>query len=166
MYLLLITPCQGTTMKSALKISHLELAAGLAAIGLVFAPPVAAQEAAKTGGSTVTVTVKNVGSEGHSLMGTLCPHEDTFGRTACVGGVNATAPAKAGDTDLVFANVPNGTFGLALFHDIDGDGRLNVFAEPMAFGNNATDLPPVYASSALKIAGDLKTETTLFKMNP
>jgi uncharacterized protein (DUF2141 family) len=130
-----------------------------AACALAVAPCAAAQQAAK-----VTVTVKNVANATGTIRGSLCPDPDVFARTECPNAVNASAPAAAGAVELNFAGVTPGTYGLAIFHDEDGDGRINVFADAMAFGNGATDLPPVFDNAALNVTSDLKTETTLFRM--
>jgi uncharacterized protein (DUF2141 family) len=123
------------------------------------APVATAQQAAK-----VTVTVNNVANASGTIRGSLCPDPNVFAKTTCSDAFNASAPAAAGAVELNFTDVKPGTYGLAVFHDEDGDGRINVFADAMAFGNNAKDLPPIFETSALKVTGDLKTETTLFRM--
>jgi uncharacterized protein (DUF2141 family) len=133
---------------------------GLLALStLAIAPLAAAQQAAK-----VTVTVKNVANASGTIRGSLCPDPNVFAKTTCSNAVDASAPAAAGAVELNFAGVTPGIYGLAVFHDEDGDGQINVFSDAMAFGNNAKDLPPIFETSALKVAGDLKTETTLFRM--
>ena len=133
---------------------------GLAALcALAAAPFATAQQAAK-----VTVTVNNVANANGTIRGSLCPEADVFARTECATAVNASAPAVAGAVVLNFADVKPGTYGLAVFHDEDNDGQINVFSDAFAFGNNAKDLPPIFETSAIKVTGDLKTETTLFRM--
>jgi uncharacterized protein (DUF2141 family) len=141
-------------------------AAALAAAWLatVFSLPVFPEAAAQTPAKAkVTVTVKNVTSDKGTIRGLLCPDPALFGQNGCVG-VRTTTPAKAGTVDLVFTDVPHGIYALTVSYDEDGDGRFNILSEAMAFGNNATDLPPVFDKAALKVAGDLKTEATLFRM--
>lgn len=132
----------------------------LAAVAALTATPfAAAQQAAK-----VTVTINNVGNANGTIRGSLCPDADVFAKTECPNAVNASAPASAGAVVLNFADVKPGTYGLAVFHDEDNDGQINVFSDAFAFGNNAKDLPPIFDTAALKVTGDLKTETTLFRM--
>lgn len=126
---------------------------------LAIAPAAAAQQAAK-----VTVTVNNVANANGSIRGSLCPDPSVFAKTTCPDAVDASAPAAAGAVVLTFAGVTPGTYGLAVFHDEDGDGKINVFSDAMAFGNNAKDLPPIFETASLKVTGDLKIETTLFRM--
>lgn len=125
---------------------------------LAIAPYASAQQAAK-----VTVTVHKVMTDAGTIRGGLCPDPALFATSPCAGP-DASAPAKQGSVELVFTDVKPGTYGLAIFHDEDGDGQINVFADAFAFGNGATDLPPVFDNASLKVTGDLKTETTLFKM--
>jgi uncharacterized protein (DUF2141 family) len=115
-------------------------------------------------GVKVTVTVNNVLSASGMLRGMLCPDPNIFPNTGCTDAFYTTAPAAAGAVELNFTGVKPGTYALAISHDEDNDGRLNVFAEAFAFGNNAKDLPPIFDTAALKVTGDLKTETTLFRM--
>jgi uncharacterized protein (DUF2141 family) len=54
----------------------------------------------------------------------------------------AVADASAAKPSTVIANLPAGSYGAKLFHDIDGDGKLGVNpfgipTEPFAFSNDA-----------------------------
>jgi uncharacterized protein (DUF2141 family) len=132
----------------------------LAAIAAsVLAPVAAAQEA----GAKVTVTLNKVMSNAGTIRAALCADPAAFGQTNCAA-YQTSAPAKTGTMELTFTGVKPGTYALAIFHDEDNDGNLNVFSEPFAFGNGATDLPPTFDGAKLNITGDLKTETALFKM--
>jgi uncharacterized protein (DUF2141 family) len=131
--------------------------AGLAASAL--APIASAQEAT----TKVTVTLNKVMSDAGTIRAALCDDPAAFGQTNCAV-YSATAPAKTGTMELTFTGVKPGTYALAIYHDEDSDGRLNVFSEPFAFGNGATALPPTFEGAKLNITGDLKTETALFRM--
>ena len=124
----------------------------------------AAEAQTPAGKATVTVTVSGVASDTGELRGLLCPDPSLFGQNGCVG-VRTSVAAKKGSVDLVFKDVPYGTYALALHHDEDNSGGFSIFSEPMAFGNGARDLPPVFDNSAIKVAGDVKTATELFRMN-
>lgn len=137
----------------------------LAAVAcLAIAPLAGAQTPPPADGVKVTVTVNNVLNASGTIRGMLCPDPGIFPNTGCTDAFYTTAPAAAGAVELNFTGVKPGTYALAISHDEDNDGRLNVFAEAFAFGNNAKDLPPRFETSALKVTGDLKTETALFKM--
>ena len=52
-------------------------------------------------------------------------------------------PAKVGTTDLEFNNLEPGTYGIALFHDLNGNEELDrnllgAPSEPFGFSNNPT----------------------------
>lgn len=140
-------------------IARLACVAALAAI--LSAAQVSAQTPAA--GAKVTVTVHNIASDKGDIRGLLCPEPEFFGTNDCKA-IRVLTPAKTGSVDLVFTGVPPGTYGLSLYHDEDESGRLSVFSEPMAFGNEARDLPPVFDNASFKVDGDMKTETTLFRM--
>jgi uncharacterized protein (DUF2141 family) len=143
---------------SAMTITRKRYLGPAAVCALAIAPCAAAQQGAK-----VTVTVNKVATDAGAILGSLCADPAVFATSPCAGPT-ASTPAKTGSVELVFADVKPGTYGLALFHEEDGDGRINPFSDAMAFGNGATELPPVFDNASLKVTGDLKTETTLFKM--
>jgi uncharacterized protein (DUF2141 family) len=153
-------PMSGETLKlgSDMMIARKPGLALAAICALAMAPAAAAQQGAK-----VTVTVNKVMSDMGTVRAALCAEPAIFGTGPCAAA-SATAPAKAGSVELTFTDVKPGTYALGIFHDEDGNGELNIFAEPMAFGNGATALPPTFEGASLKIAGDLKTETALFRM--
>jgi uncharacterized protein (DUF2141 family) len=131
-----------------------------ALVCLLLAPDAEAQTPAT---AKVTVTLNKVMSDAGTIRAALCDDPAAFGQTNC-GAYVATAPAKTGTMELTFTGVKPGTYALGIFHDEDNDGKLNVFSEPFAFGNGATDLPPTFEGAKLNITGDLKTETALFRM--
>jgi uncharacterized protein (DUF2141 family) len=58
------------------------------------------------------------------------------------GVKTSTAPAVAGSTTIVFKDVPAGDYGIALYHDANGNGKMdrNMMGLPVedyAFSNNA-----------------------------
>jgi uncharacterized protein (DUF2141 family) len=133
------------------------------ALAVIAASALAPLAAAQQGAVTVTVTLNKVMSDSGTIRAALCDDPAAFGQTNC-GAYVATAPAKTGTMELTFTGVKPGVYALGIFHDEDNDGKLNVFSEPFAFGNGATDLPPTFEGAKLNITGDLKTETALFRM--
>jgi dienelactone hydrolase/uncharacterized protein (DUF2141 family) len=116
---------------------------------------------AQTQTQTVTVTVTGIASADGALLGQLCPSEQAFQRSACP--LSAISPAKAGATDLTFANVPAGTYALQVFHDANSDNRPNFPAEGYAFGNDIP-YPAPFDKAAIKVAGDTKASVKLIYM--
>lgn len=58
------------------------------------------------------------------------------------GVATGAAPAAAGSTTVVFKDVPPGDYGIALYHDANGNGKMDRNAlglplEDYAFSNNA-----------------------------
>jgi uncharacterized protein (DUF2141 family) len=127
---------------------------GAASTGLAAAQTPAA-------GAKVTVTVHDVVGQAGIIRALLCADPSTFGNNC--KGINATAPAKDGSVDVVFTGVPKGVYALVVYHYTDSDGRFSIVAEPMAFGNEARELPPVFDTASLKVDGDLRTATSLFR---
>ncbi len=112
----------------------------LAALGLglalglnVFAPPASAQNA------TITLTFETEARTG-SVMVAL------YDSAAAWTGGRAVAQMRLDASDgaptAVFSDLPPGEYGAKAFHDVDGDGEMNVNpfgipTEPYAFSNNA-----------------------------
>ncbi|MFE1601810.1 DUF2141 domain-containing protein [Methylobacterium sp. ID0610] len=83
----------------------------------------------------------------------------------CVGGLSEEfcrdgrdAPARAPTLRVVFTEVPPGTYAVAAFQDLDGDGRLartplGLPREPYGFSNGAgRGGRPDYAAAAFRLA--------------
>jgi len=67
----------------------------------------------------------------------------------------------AGEREAVFAGLPAGTYAVKAFHDVDGDGRMNVNpfgqpTEPFAFSNNAPASmgPAAWEGARFTVAGE------------
>jgi uncharacterized protein (DUF2141 family) len=126
-------------MKRLPILSSLLTAGGLlpaALLGAVlFYPQAAMAEPAK---AQLTLTVTNIKDHTGALMVAVF---DQAGYDADKQ-VAATMIPVAGDTASATIAVPAGTYGIKLFHDVDGDGKMgmNPFGmptEPYAFSNSA-----------------------------
>ncbi len=82
----------------------------------IAAPAIAADRA------TVTVRVTDVASGKGQLMISLC-NQPTFGKGRCP--FFATVPARRGTVDVRIANVPNGQWAAAVYHDENGNRKLD-----------------------------------------
>lgn len=125
-----------------------------AACGLVLlASPAVAQEA------DVTLTFET-GARTGAVMVALYDSEDAWSGGAPVAQMRVDA---AGETPTaVFRGLPAGTYGAKAFHDVDGDGQMdmNPFGipiEPFAFSNNAVgDRGPAdWEQASFAVAGDV-----------
>jgi uncharacterized protein (DUF2141 family) len=68
------------------------------------------------------------------------------------------APVSGGRAELRIAGLPPGAYAAMVFHDVNGDGKMNfnrlkLPAEPYAFSNNARGLPLASWKAAAFTAG-------------
>ncbi|MBN8530072.1 MAG: DUF2141 domain-containing protein [Caulobacterales bacterium] len=108
----------------------------LAAALALLAGPALAQSAAP---ARIAMTF-DVGAETGAVMVALYDSEAAYsgGRPARVAKVDVAA----GDRAAIFDGLPPGDYGMKAFHDVDGDGTMDVNpfgmpTEPYAFSNNA-----------------------------
>ena len=78
----------------------------------------------------------------------------------------ATADASAAKPSAVIADLPAGSYGAKLFHDIDGDGKLGVNpfgipTEPFAFSNDAKGVrgPAAWEDAMFSVGPGQTTQT-------
>ena len=120
------------------------LSAALSALGLTPAVLVAAAlvypqaAAADEATAKLTLTVTNIAEHKGALMIAVF---DAAGYDADKSVAAGMVPV-AGDTATTTFDLPPGQYGIKLFHDVDGDGKMgtNPFGmpiEPFAFSNNA-----------------------------
>jgi len=105
-----------------------------ALIALLFAAVGASASAAD-----LTITVEGVASADGRLMVALYNSADTFRRKPYAA---RTAPASPGAVTLEVKDLPAGDYALAVYHDANGNGKLDMNAvgmlvEDYAFSNNA-----------------------------
>lgn len=77
-------------------------------------------------------------------------------------------PAKPGELSISFAHLPAGDYAIAIYHDENGDGKLNTNAlgipkEGYGFSNNVRPKfsAPKFESAAFKVAGATQTQINL-----
>ena len=111
------------------------IAAALAAAPLPVAVPAAAQSA----DSRLTFTFET-GAETGAVMVALCAEEAAYESGAPIRA--ARVGVAPGARAAVFENLPAGAYGMKAFHDVNGNGKMDVNpfgmpTEPFAFSNNA-----------------------------
>lgn len=82
---------------------------------------------------------------------------------------NASVAASAGATSLVIKDLAPGDYGIAVYHDVNGNGKMDrnlmgIPVEPFAFGRNAQGVmgPPGFDAVKLALpAAGLATSITL-----
>jgi uncharacterized protein (DUF2141 family) len=95
--------------------------------------------AASAGAADLTVVIDDIKSADGQLMIALFDSADTF-LNKPARAVNA--PAASGSTTVVLKDLPAGDYAIALYHDANGNGKLDRNAagmptEDYAFSNNA-----------------------------
>lgn len=128
----------------------------LAAVALCLAAtasPAAAQEA------TVTLTFET-GARTGVVMVALYDSEAAWSDGAPVASMRIDAASET--PTAVFRGLPAGAYGAKAFHDVDGDGEMdmNPFGipiEPFAFSNNAVGNmgPAGWAQASFPVTGDV-----------
>jgi uncharacterized protein (DUF2141 family) len=134
-----------------------------ALLTLVLAAPFAAQV---THAADLVVHVDNVKSASGQVMVALYDNADAFLKHPTRA---EKAKADKAGTTLVFHDVAPGDYGLAVFQDINDNGRMDrnlmgIPTEPIAFSNNAQGRmgPPDFAAVKLAVpAAGLDTSVTL-----
>ncbi|MBA4803766.1 MAG: DUF2141 domain-containing protein [Brevundimonas sp.] len=120
----------------------------------LFAPPAVA----RNGGHAATLTFETGASSGRVLVA-LYDSEAAWraGRPVARAALDATAPVVA-----VFRDLPAGDYAVKAFHDIDGDGEMDVNpfgmpVEPYAFSNNAVGNmgPAGWDQARFAVSGDV-----------
>lgn len=93
--------------------------------------------------ATVTVRVSDVESSDGQVYVGLC--DRGFEEALCVGG--AFKPAQPGAMTFTFENVAPGTYAIAAYHDVNGNGRMDTGTfslptEPYGFSNDVGRIAP------------------------
>ena len=73
----------------------------------------------------VTVIVTDIGGQKGEIMAALFASEKSFPNDSKAAFKVAKTPAAGGKAVLQFEQVPPGKYAIALFHDVNGDGKLN-----------------------------------------
>ncbi|WP_273567380.1 DUF2141 domain-containing protein [Maribacter halichondriae] len=108
-------------------------------------------------GSTITVTVENVLSDGGTILAGLHT-TDTFMKGAGVS--NAMAPAKAGEVTLTFENVQPGDYAIMVMHDKNDNKQMDMDTNGMpqesyaATGEMNMYGPPTFEGAKFEVNGE------------
>ena len=130
---------------------------GAAALSLLAGMPALAADA--------EITIRNVQSAEGRIMVALYADEAAYAAQRQTLG--SMLPARTGEVRAVFAGLPDGRYGIAVFHDIDGDEKLGANllgypTEPFGFGNDAEVRfsRPAFGETAVSVSG-APTRTTV-----
>jgi uncharacterized protein (DUF2141 family) len=95
--------------------------------------------------TTVSVTVTRVSAQKGEIYAALFNSDKGFPNDVSAAYKTAKATPRNGTATLQFENVPQGTYAIALFHDTNGDGKLNtnfigIPKEGYGVSNNAKNM--------------------------
>ncbi|MFS4416091.1 DUF2141 domain-containing protein [Maribacter sp. 2307ULW6-5] len=110
---------------------------------------------------TVTLTVKGVGSTKGKVSAALYTDQRTWLKFDQVFMATSEA-AEQGTTVLTFTDVPQGNYAIAVFHDQNGNGKLDtnmlgIPKEPVAFSKAKMKMfgPPSFEEASFMVDGDV-----------
>lgn len=111
--------------------------------------------------ATVVIDVSNVKTPKGAIRAALCADEESYLKGACMQGMDVKAEKNT--TEVRFENVPPGTYGVQLFHDRNGNGKLDfnflhIPKEGYAFSNN---IRPQFSQPAFKKIAFAVSEATV-----
>ena len=131
----------------------------MTAIAVVAAPHAEAQEAGE-----VSVTFSGIRAPTGALFVGLYDSEAAFAGGAPVGGYRLAVSGNTAAQSI--KGLQPGRYALKVYHDVNGDGRMNTNAfgiptEPYAASNNAPANmgPPVWADAVFEVGADGATQT-------
>ena len=121
----------------------------------------------ESAGSTadLTVNVSGFGTQQGNVMAALTD-EAGYGGKPLRG---STEPVMGETVKLIFKDLPVGTYAIRMFHDVDGNGEMNmnVFGiptEPYAFSNNAKGMmgPAPWGDAKFDVSADGAVQNITF----
>lgn len=129
---------------------------------ITFAPFAAAEDA------SLDVTITGMETHSGSVRIALFQGEDAYENGPPLSGENIDVTSDT--VSISFADLAPGSYGIKMFHDVDGDGAMstNPFGmptEPYAFSNNAKGRfgPAKWADASFDVGSDGATQTITLK---
>ncbi len=151
---------------------RVSIGAALAALGVVGAAtitpdaPTFAQTGANPSGRAVlSVRFKGLQSPRGAVMVALFDNEADYAKVAAPLRV-AKIDAAGGDVRVTFADLKPGAYAIKAFHDLNGDGKLDVGlfgapTEPVAFSNDArvTTRAPSWGQAVFSVGAGANSQS-------
>jgi uncharacterized protein (DUF2141 family) len=113
----------------------------------------------------LSVTVKGVRSAKGNVMAQLLKADPSQGKAVQAAGTMQAA--KAGDIELLFANLEPGDYAVMLFHDENGNGKMDsnivgIPTEGYGFSNEAKGSfgPPKFSAMKVTVGAEGRVSTT------
>ena len=117
---------------------------------------------------TVEIQLENVKQiEGQVMIALFANEEDWKSSDGMDGRI---VPVTSEQVSATFSDVPEGTYAIRLFHDVDGDGslktgRFGIPSEPYGFSNNAPVRfgPPKFKAASFTVGAEPVTQIIKLK---
>ncbi len=128
--------------------------------------PAIAQSSGETGAS-IEIRVEGLRSSKGVTRIALCRPAPEFPDCRQTAARNATVSITDRTATVRFDNLPAGTYAVSVFHDANGNGRLDTFAgvprEGYGFSRNPPFRPraPTFSEAAIQISGEVKVAISL-----
>jgi len=92
--------------------------------------------------STLNLSIQNINKANGNIMVAIFKGEENFLKDDKAVASKIALVEKIGELDLTFTNLPYGEYSVAVYHDVNGNQKLdtNLFGvptEPYGFSNNA-----------------------------
>jgi uncharacterized protein (DUF2141 family) len=120
-----------------------------------------------TRAADLTIDVKGMTSDKGVVLIALYDKTDAWMKKAVKF---ASVAAKPDSVSVVLKDLPEGEYAASIFHDENGNGKLDTNAigmpiEPYSFSNDAAGTfgPPTFEQSKFKLDGEKKSITVNFK---
>ncbi len=115
----------------------------------------------------LTLNITNIEKIKGDMSIALFDNGDKFpGRSNCYFGINL--PVTLNELTYVFKDIPRGTYAIAIYHDIDKNGKMNtnwigIPNEPYGFSNDAMGKmgPPKFEDASFEVTSDLEVSISL-----
>lgn len=116
------------------------LTASAFALAAQFTPAIADHHAGDEAGASLSLTVSGISRDGGYIMVGVFNSEDGWDSNSAVTG--GRIEVTGDQVTIDFPGLEPGSYGLKLYHDVDGNGALDtnmmgIPTEPFAFSNNA-----------------------------
>jgi uncharacterized protein (DUF2141 family) len=128
----------------------------------------ASQATAEDAAATLTLEIGGVApSRGVVMIGL---YDSEAGWTSGSAVTGARAEVDGDHVTAVFADLPAGTYGVKMYHDINANGEMDtnlmgIPSEPFAFSNNARGRfgPPSWEAAVFELSADGTVHTIRFE---
>lgn len=121
---------------------------------------------AQTSGQ-LTVTINNIKPVEGELYIAIYDNEDTFMDIDRIA-FREIIPVSTETESIIFTNIPDGEYAIAVFQDLNGNGELDkkgmgLPKEPFGFSNDARGKtgPPKYEKAKFSFSGDMNISIKL-----